>query len=31
MRRRDVCAPELLCASLASYSALYSTPRRETP
>jgi len=31
MRRRDVCAPELRCSSLASYSALYSTPRRWTP
>ena len=31
MRRRDVCAPELLCSSLASYSALYSMPRRWTP
>jgi len=31
MRHRDVCAPELLCASLASYGALYSMPRRWTP
>src|SRR4029453_17993860 len=30
-RRRDVCASELLCASLASYGALYSMPMRETP
>jgi len=31
MRRRDVCAPELLCASLASYGALYSMPMCEIP
>jgi len=31
MRRRNVCAPELPCTSLASYGALYSMSRRWTP
>jgi len=31
MRRRDVCAPELLWASLASYGALYNMLMGETP